>query len=993
LSFQAEKNKSFLLFWVKTANSEYLSIVRNALTLTLPVVIAGAAAVLVNNFPVPAYQHLMVSVFGEGWRSFGGRIWNGTLAILSPVMVFTIGYSIAEQYNLKNPLEAVHPVISGLLSFCSLMTIMEPSTVDFAIPYNWMGVNGLFLAILTGIVSAELFLLFYRIKRLRIHILPEDAGTAMPHVFSTLIPVLLTLGIFGLFKVSMGIAGVKDVHALVYNMLARPLKGMGNNLPAALLYNLARQIFWFFGIHGSNALEPVMTEIYASSVNTGIQEAGPAPAFVFTKTFFDTYISMGGAGNTLSLLAAILAFRRKNSMKRIAEISLLPALFNINETLLFGIPIVLNPVFFIPFIAVPLVLTAVSYYAAVTGLLPVSAAEVPWTTPPVIGGWIAAGSPAGGLMQLFNLLVAFFIYLPFVYMAERIRKYRYEANYGEFLRAGKGGGDLQAGTALLPGETGAISRILANDLLASIKKNEYLILKNAPGITFMADLDLRFLLGSGRTAEFLGYDDIRSMVGVKLSAVLSKTMGGPWIDMLVRRCNRAIETVSGERYEEKIETRGVERVYQIALTPATEQGGICRGVVVSMNDVSEIFRAREDAERASLAKGIFLANMSHEMRTPLNAIIGMTTIAKNTGEKERKDYCLEKIEDASVHLLGVINDILDMSKIEANKLELSPVNFRFERLIEKVTTMISHKVNEKGQHFFTYIDDRLPPVLYGDDQHLLQVIVNLLSNAVKFTPEKGTLHLNARLLSEKKGICTLQIEVQDTGIGISKEQQSRLFNSFEQADSSTSRKYGGTGLGLVISERIVELMGGRIRIESEIGRGSTFLFTVNILRAADDIHDGDKTEQKVDMEKYRLEGRCILLAEDVEINREILITLLEPTGVTIDCAENGLRALEMFRGNPEKYDMIFMDVQMPEMDGYEATSRIRALEHKHRKSSKGIPIIAMTANVFREDIEKCLRSGMDDHLGKPLDLREVLEKIQKHLPENRADSKETERTS
>jgi lactose/cellobiose-specific phosphotransferase system IIC component len=954
----------------------------------LPVVIAGAAAILINNFPVPAYQNLMLSVFGEGWRSFGGRIWNGTLAILSPVMVFTIGYSIAERYNLKNPLDAVHPVITGLLSFCSLITITEPSAADFAIPYNWLGVNGLFLAILAGIGSAELFLFFYRIKRLRIQVLPEDAGTGMPHVFSTLIPVLLTLGVFALFKVFTGIAGVGDIHALTYRMLARPLKGMGNNLPAALLYNFVRHIFWFFGIHGSNALEPVMTEIYAASPNAGVQAGGAAPSFAFTKTFFDTYISMGGAGNTLSLLAAILVFRKKNSMKRIAEISLLPALFNINETLLFGIPIVLNPVFFIPFIAAPLILTVISWYAVVTGMLPVSAAEVPWTTPPIIGGWIAAGSPAGGLMQLVNLLAAFLVYLPFVYMAERLRKYRYEANYGEFLRAA--GGDRQTGALLLPGETGAISRILANDLLASIKKNEYLILKNAPGITFMADLDLHFLLGSGRTAEFLGCDDIRSMAGISLSALLSKTMEGPWIDRLVRRCNRAIRTISGKQYEESVRDReGAERVYQIAITPATEEGGICRGVVVSMNDVSEIFRAREEAEKASLAKGTFLANMSHEMRTPLSAIIGMTAIAKDAGETTQKDYCLEKIEEASVHLLGVINDILDISKIEANKLELSPVNFSFEQLIKKVTTMIGYKVGEKRQRLSTRMDDRIPPVLYGDDQHLLQVIINLLSNAVKFTPAGGALELGVRLLSEKRGLCTIQIEVRDTGIGISKEQQSRLFNSFEQADSGTSRKYGGTGLGLVISKRIVELMGGRIWIESEAGRGSTFFFTIQAPRAADNALDGDadETAGKPGAGEYRLEGRRFLLAEDVDINREILVTLLEPTGAAIDCAKNGLEALRMFRRDPEKYDMIFMDVQMPEMDGYEATGRIRAFEEERSKEfapafPKRIPIVAMTANVFREDIEKCLRSGMDDHVGKPLDIHDVLEKIRKYLPED-----------
>ncbi|MDR1903972.1 MAG: PTS transporter subunit EIIC, partial [Treponema sp.] len=264
-----EKSKKVLLFWVKIANSEKLSIVRNALTLTLPVVIAGAAAVLINNFPIRAYQDFMESIFGGGWRSFGGYIWGGTLAILSPVMTFSIGYSVAERYNLKNPLNAVHPVISGLLSFCSLLSILEPSARDFAIPYNWVGVNGLFLAIITGFVSAELFLVFYRIKKLHIQFFSEDAGTTMSHVLSAMIPAILTLAVFALFKVFMASIGVQDIHALIYNYISRPFKGLGNNLGTALLYTVTRQILWFFGIHGANALEPVMTEIYlpAAEIN------------------------------------------------------------------------------------------------------------------------------------------------------------------------------------------------------------------------------------------------------------------------------------------------------------------------------------------------------------------------------------------------------------------------------------------------------------------------------------------------------------------------------------------------------------------------------------------------------------------------------------------------------------------------------------------------------------------------------------------------------
>jgi signal transduction histidine kinase/DNA-binding response OmpR family regulator len=540
--------------------------------------------------------------------------------------------------------------------------------------------------------------------------------------------------------------------------------------------------------------------------------------------------------------------------------------------------------------------------------------------------------------------------------------------------------------------------------------------------------------------------------------------------------------------------------------------------------------AREAAEKASQAKSDFLANMSHEMRTPMNAVIGMTTIARKSTDMEKKDYCLQKIEDASAHLLGVINDILDMSKIEANKFELSPVEFIFEKMLQKVVTVSSFRVDEKKQHFTIYIDRDIPPVLIGDDQRLSQVITNLISNAVKFTPEGGFIHLEAQLFEEYGNRCMLKISVTDSGIGITEEQKERLFHSFEQADSGTSRKFGGTGLGLAISRRIVEMMGGAIQVDSEPGRGSSFSFTavvekgqqkqelfnpglnlknLRILAVDDDktalayfgelakrlgincttaegfeaalecirgtetfdiyfvdwkLSDGEarqpagrkaveltgeikrsspsvekpvvimvsSTEWAIIEDQARaagidyfipkplfssamadcinhcigrdelvsgnrntdkqddFSGCCIILAEDNDINREIVLSLLEPTGLSIECAVNGKEAVELFVSSREKYNMIFMDVQMPEMDGYEATRKIREFERQRSMefpqetpavigTPQAVPIIAMTANVFREDVEKCLVAGMNGHVGKPLDIEEVLSQLRKYL--------------
>jgi CheY-like chemotaxis protein/two-component sensor histidine kinase len=518
--------------------------------------------------------------------------------------------------------------------------------------------------------------------------------------------------------------------------------------------------------------------------------------------------------------------------------------------------------------------------------------------------------------------------------------------------------------------------------------------------------------------------------------------------------------------------------------------------------------ALKNMTAASNAKSNFLSTMSHEMRTPMNAIIGMTAIGRNAKDIERKDYALGRVEDASAHLLALINDVLDMSKIEANKLELSPVEFSFERMLQKVVSVINFKVDEKRQRFSVSVDKKVPRFIVADDQRLSQVITNLLSNAIKFTPEGGEIMLSAELVSERDGICELKVSVKDNGIGISKEQQERLFRAFGQAESGISRKFGGTGLGLAISKRIVEMMGGGIWVQSEKNKGSAFSFTVKAARgtkklgsmlrpginretlrimAVDDhseqidiikdifenlnilcdtagdgyeacrsieangdydiyfidlrmpgmdgieltrwiktrntdsasvvimisgtdwsvIKDAaldagvDKYIQKplfssaiidcvnelvgVDEAAHKKEavsecdepefsGKRLLLAEDVEINREILISLLEGTGLEIEYAENGVEAVEMVSAAPHKYDLVFMDVQMPVMDGMEATRRIRALP-----AAAALPIVAMTANVFKDDIEDCLRAGMNDHIGKPLDMEEVYIRLRRYL--------------
>jgi len=308
-------------------------------------------------------------------------------------------------------------------------------------------------------------------------------------------------------------------------------------------------------------------------------------------------------------------------------------------------------------------------------------------------------------------------------------------------------------------------------------------------------------------------------------------------------------------------------------------------------------------------------------------------------------------------------------------------------MLQKIKTVAGFRADEKNQTLVVNVDSKIPAFVIGDDQRLSQVITNLVDNAVKFSPEGGNISLDISLVEEVDLRCKLCIKVTDSGIGISDEQQKKLFKAFAQAEGGMNREYGGTGLGLVISKNIIELMDGEIWVESELGKGSKFIFCVYVQRSDKTRHISSESDEEtfenanaqsrdIDNISGEFTGKRMLIAEDVDINREILIALLEETGLVFDGAANGKEALDMVKAAPDRYDIIFMDLQMPHMDGYEATRRIRALPEIRETD---LPIVALSANVFTSDIEKSIAAGMDDHLGKPLDIDKIMDVLRKYL--------------
>jgi len=407
-----------------------------------------------------------------------------------------------------------------------------------------------------------------------------------------------------------------------------------------------------------------------------------------------------------------------------------------------------------------------------------------------------------------------------------------------------------------------------------------------------------------------------------------------------------------------------------------------------IEDISErieneqrLIEARDAAQIADKAKSEFLATMSHEIRTPLNGVVGMIDLLSRSKLDEEQLRKLGIAKSSAEFLLVVINDILDFSRIEAGKLELEKIDFDIEKLIQELVESFESEVHSKDLSLTTSFERLEHKIFKGDPNRIRQILNNLIGNAIKFT-RAGSVEINLSV-KEDNGGWRLDAEVKDTGIGIPEKEQKTLFDAFTQVDASTTRKFGGSGLGLAICSKLTGLMGGKISVSSELGKGSSFKFFIKLDSGEMNLpeKEGDSESSKEFSNEDVIMAGKILLVEDNHFNQEVVSMLLQEFGLNIDVAENGVDALEAMKSNPGEYDLILMDCQMPEMDGYEASEKIRG--GIAGQDYAEVPIIALTANAMEGDKEKCLAAGMSDYVSKPIDGEVLIQKISQWIKEQR----------
>ena len=492
-----------------------------------------------------------------------------------------------------------------------------------------------------------------------------------------------------------------------------------------------------------------------------------------------------------------------------------------------------------------------------------------------------------------------------------------------------------------------------------------ILLSTIPALVYFKDTNLKYILVNKSFERFVNLP-FYGIQGKMVEELIPEYKTNNYAEMELEVIHSGLPLYN---IEERIEKDGKEVWLTTNLAPYRDNEGEIIGLVGISWDITfrknyenELQEAKEQAEEGTRAKSEFLANMSHEIRTPMNGIIGMAEILKQADLGEQEKENLDILISSTRSLLSLVNDILDISKIEAGKIELEIEDFDIRNSLKDIENIIYIKAEEKALDYKTFINPNVPEFLSGDPSRLKQIFLNLVNNAVKFTL-KGQVHVFIDIVDEHDDRVKIMFKVHDSGIGISEEGKKHLFQLFSQVDNSTTKNYGGTGLGLSIAKQLVILMKGEIGMESEQNKGSMFWFTAWLDKSSRTTAIPEPFDKELILDGKALKKLYILLAEDNEINQKIIQYSLTNAGYSVDIARNGQEAIDMYHRN--NYDLVLMDVQMPILDGYEATAHIREVENVIMNGSSRIPIVALTANAMKGDREKCLDAGMDEYLSKP----------------------------
>lgn len=465
------------------SNLPLLVAVRSGLAVTMPLVLLGSLAVLLNSFPLPAYKVFMAETFGPNWKFFGNVIWSSTFAVMALTMQFSVGTHIADHYNAENPQTMVRPLIAGLISFATLLSLIAME--DGALSPRWMGVSGLFVALVVSITSVKLFLFLYSFKKLRLYLPGGTPDFALPDMFNSLLPGILTVGIFSGAGLGLHAFLGTTPHEAVTSLIRAPFDIMGDSVRRGIFYIFSLQSLWFVGVHGANVLDPITHDIYGSAMaaNELAASLGQPLPHILTKTFMDVFVFMGGAGSSISLVMALLLFGETKNQRRLAGVSMVPGVFNLNEILLFGLPVILNPAMLIPFVLTPLLLAVGSYFAVAWGLVPGASANVEWTTPVFLNAYLATGSMRAVLLQVVNLAVGMCVYAPFVVLSNRINSRRVDRAFRNLLARSLLPATSPPNVLERADEAGLLARTLVSDLEHAFQKGQGLFLEYQPQIS------------------------------------------------------------------------------------------------------------------------------------------------------------------------------------------------------------------------------------------------------------------------------------------------------------------------------------------------------------------------------------------------------------------------------------------------------------------------------------------------------------------------------